>query len=111
MHNIHITNSSSDIDTDIDINLMKRTLNELGIRSSDENECKLILHNDHVNDMMHVVVALSEICQLTPEKCVEIMLEAHEKGKAVIKSGPFDTLNEMKKALNKRNLEATIEEK
>lgn len=97
-------------DTDVDTDSITRVLNELGIRRSNDTEVKLILWNDHVNDMISVVVALYEVCKLSNEKCMEVMMEAHEKGKAVVKTGSYDELAVMKQGLNDRNLEATIEE-
>ena len=97
-------------EADVDTDSITKVLNELGIRGANDNEMKLILWNDHVNDMISVLVALYEVCKLPNEKCVEVMMEAHEKGKAVVKTGSFDELNVMKTGLNDRNLEATIEE-
>lgn len=97
-------------DVDVDTDSITRVLNELGIRGANDNEMKLVLWNDHVNDMISIVVALFEVCKLSNEKCVEVMMEAHEKGRAVIKTGSFDELNVMKTGLNDRNIEATIEE-
>ncbi len=104
-----INSVSNTVDSDVDTDSITKVLNELGIRSSNDNEYKLILWNDHVNDMLSVLVALFEVCKLSNEKCMEVMLEAHEKGKAVVKTGSFDELNFMKIGLNDRNLEATIE--
>lgn len=84
-------------------------LNELGIESSDEDVYKLILWNDHINDMLTVIVALYNICKLSNEECIRVMLEAHEKGKAVAKTGYKEELTEMKEKLNNLNLEVTIE--
>jgi ATP-dependent Clp protease adapter protein ClpS len=97
-------------DTDVDTDSITKVLNELGIRGSNDTEVKLILWNDHVNDMISVVVALYEVCKLSNEQCMEVMMEAHEKGKAVVKTGSYDELSVMKQGLNDRNLEATIEE-
>jgi ATP-dependent Clp protease adapter protein ClpS len=104
------TNSLSEVDSDVDTDSITRLLNELGIGGASDKEVKLVLWNDHVNDMMSVIVALYEVCKLSNEDCVRVMLEAHEKGKAVVKTGSFDELNTMKHGLNDRNLEATIEE-
>lgn len=101
--------SSNLTESDVDTKSITNVLRELGIRHSADNEYKLILWNDHVNNMIDVVVALYEICKLSNEKCAEVMLEAHEKGRAVVKSGDFDELNDMKIELNDRNIEATIE--
>lgn len=83
-------------------------LNELGIKKT--NKYNLILWNDHVNDMLHITLSLIEVCNLNQNDAIIIMKEAHIKGKAIVKSGSFDEMNEMKKCLNKRNIEVTIEE-
>jgi ATP-dependent Clp protease adapter protein ClpS len=95
---------------DVDTDSMTRLLNDLGISSANDKEYKLILWNDHVNDMISVVVALYEVCKLDDQECLKVMMEAHEKGKAVVKTGSLDELGVMKTGLNDRNLEATIEE-
>lgn len=102
--------SNTVVEPDVDTDSITKVLDELGIRGADDTEVKLILWNDHVNDMISVVVALYEVCKLNNEECVKVMLEAHEKGKAVVKTGSRDELSVMKQGLNDRNLEATIEE-
>lgn len=84
-------------------------INELGFDNVTEDVYKLIIHNDHVNDMLHVVLALVAICGLNPEESTAIMMEAHINGKAVAKSGSLEQMNNMKKALNDMNIEATVE--
>lgn len=96
-------------DDDVDVHSINEVLNELGIRSSNSDEHRLVLWNDHVNDMMHVVIALYEVCGISEKDCVRVMMEAHEKGKAVVKTGTFDEMNTLKTGLNDRNLEATVE--
>lgn len=98
-----------DIDTDVDQDSLTNLMNEMGISFSSETEYKLILWNDDVNDMLHVALALYEICDLNNEEAMEIMMEAHLKGKAIAKSGSFEDMNNMKQALNKRKIEATVE--
>lgn len=94
---------------DTDEETITDLMNELGIETSKETVYKLLLWNDEINSMDIVVVALYEICKLTPEEAVQFMMEAHTKGKAVIKSGSFEEMNAMKAALNKRNIEASVE--
>lgn len=101
--------NDSNVMEDVDTDLLTDVLNELGIQKSTEKEYKLILWNDHVNDMVSIVVALYEICKLSNEECVKVMLEAHKNGKAVAKKGSFEELKGMKEQLNKRNIEVTIE--
>ena len=50
----------------------------------------VVLHNDDVNTMDFVVLVLRKVFGFTAEKCVELMLEAHEKGKAVVWVGPLE---------------------
>lgn len=102
-------NTSKIIDDDVDVDSIKEVLNELGIRSSNNDEYRLVLWNDHVNDMLYVVTVLYEVCKLSEKDCIDVMMEAHAKGKAVVKKGSFDEMNSLKIALNDKNLEATVE--
>lgn len=81
-------------------------LNEVGISFSES--FNLILYNDNVNDMIHVVVALYEICKLTNEKCVSVMMEAHTKGKSVITTRELNIILDMKSGLDGRGLTTSI---
>ena len=97
--------SGVDNDTDSLTNL----LNELGISKATEENYKLLIWNDDVNDMLYVILALYEVCKLNNEESMRIMLEAHTKGKAVVKSGTLEEMNAMKIGLNDRGIEATVE--
>ena len=44
----------------------------------------VILHNDDVNGMDFVIGVLRTVFGYELEKCFELMLEAHEKGRAVV---------------------------
>ena len=50
----------------------------------------VILHNDDINTMDFVVSVLRKIFGYTVEKCVELMLEAHEKGRAAVWIGALE---------------------
>ena len=104
-----IKGNLADVETDTDNESLTELLNEIGIKTSDDNDSSLILHNDDVNDMMHVALALYEICKINSEEAMRIMMEAHDKGKSVAKTGSFDNMNAMKVALNQRGIEATVE--
>lgn len=84
------------------------TKEELGLGDIDKGY-KLMLWNDHVNDMVYVSIALMSVCKVSAQEAFEIMMEAHTNGKAIAKTGSLDELNPMKKELNSMNLEATIE--
>jgi ATP-dependent Clp protease adaptor protein ClpS len=50
----------------------------------------VILHNDDVNSMEFVVAVLRKVFGYTVEKCVELMLEAHEKGRSAVWIGALE---------------------
>jgi len=72
-------------------------------------ECDLVIWNDDVNDMMHVTLALYEICELNNEESMSVMLKAHDKGKSIAKSGAVEDLIPMTNKLKERNIIASIQ--
>jgi len=50
----------------------------------------VILHNDDLNTMEFVVAVLRKVFGYTVEKCVELMMEAHQKGRAVVWVGALE---------------------
>jgi len=50
----------------------------------------VILHNDDVNGMDFVIGVLRKVFGYELEKCVELALEAHEKGRAVVWVGAME---------------------
>ena len=50
----------------------------------------VVLHNDDLNGMAFVVAVLRKVFGYTAERCIELMLEAHEKGRAVVWVGPLE---------------------
>jgi ATP-dependent Clp protease adaptor protein ClpS len=50
----------------------------------------VILHNDDTNSMEFVVMVLRKVFGYTVEKCVKLMLEAHEQGKAAVWVGALE---------------------
>lgn len=94
-------------DVEVENDSLTDLMEGLGIQRADG--ASLILWNDEVNDMLHIILALYEICELDNEDAVRIMMEAHKNGKAVAKSGSIEDMNKMKQALNDRKIEATVE--
>lgn len=84
-------------------------LNSLGIERSTGDSYNLILYNDDVNSMEHVIDALYNICKLNEQESFIIMLEAHTKGRAVAKKGEFKEISDMKKGLNQLLINADVE--
>ena len=50
----------------------------------------VVLHNDDSNTMEFVVSVLRKVFGYTVERCVKLMLEAHEKGKAAVWVGALE---------------------
>ena len=70
---------------------------------------ELVLHNDDFNTFDFVIQSLIEICKHEPEQAEQCAFIVHYKGKCTVKTGPFDELEPMNKALINRNLTTTIE--
>lgn len=50
----------------------------------------VILHNDDLNTQFFVIMVLRQVFGYTPEKCYELMREAHEKGRAAVWVGALE---------------------
>lgn len=69
----------------------------------------VVLHNDDVNSMDHVVRALIDsVPELTPERAMEVMLAAHEHGAADVIACPLERAELYRERLERRGLTATI---
>lgn len=69
----------------------------------------VVLHNDDVNAMDHVVRALLEsVPELTPERSIEVMLTAHEHGEADVIACPLERAELYRDRLERHGLTATI---
>jgi ATP-dependent Clp protease adaptor protein ClpS len=50
----------------------------------------VILHNDDTNSMEFVIAVLRKVFGYPVEKCEKLMIEAHEKGRAVVWIGALE---------------------
>ena len=84
-------------------------MERLGIAFSEQ--FNLILHNDNINEKLHVVLSLSDVCGLSYEESMRKMLETHERGRSIlINSNNIDVLHYMRLELvEKYGLMATLE--
>ncbi len=71
---------------------------------------KVLLHNDDVNTMEHVVMALSRVFRFDAPKCQKIMLEAHRNGVALCTIEPLEQAELHRDQLISFSLIATIEQ-
>jgi ATP-dependent Clp protease adaptor protein ClpS len=69
----------------------------------------LIIYNDDVNTFDWVIQSLMDVCKHTHEQSEQLSLLIHFKGKATVKTGPFEALQPLKDALVERGLSAVIE--
>jgi len=70
---------------------------------------QVIVYNDDVNTFDWVIECFMDICDHTFEQSEQLSLLVHFKGKATVKTGPFDKLKPIKDALVERGLSAVIE--
>ena len=70
---------------------------------------KVLLHNDDVNSMEHVVHALKNVFKFENEVCVRIMIEAHQTGVALCALEPIEQAELHRDQLISFSLVATIE--
>lgn len=71
---------------------------------------RVLLHNDDVNDMGHVIRGLLEsVPELTAERAAEVMLEAHLHGLAEVIRCPYERAELYRDRLETFGLTATIE--
>ena len=70
---------------------------------------KVLLHNDDVNSMEHVMKALQQVFKFELEECVRIMLEAHMKGLALCTVEPLEQAEHHRDQLQALSLVVTIE--
>ena len=71
---------------------------------------RVVLHNDDVNDMGHVVRALLDsVPELDTEQAMAIMIEAHLQGRAEVIACPRERAELYRDRLESFGLTATIE--
>jgi ATP-dependent Clp protease adaptor protein ClpS len=70
---------------------------------------KVLIHNDDVNTMEHVVGALMQVFKLERQACERIMIEAHDNGLALCTVEPFEKAEFHRDQLQSFSLFATIE--
>ena len=70
---------------------------------------QLIVYNDEVNSFDWVIKSFVEILKHTSEQAEQLSVIIHTKGKATVKTAPFNELRPKKDALVDRGLSAVIE--
>jgi ATP-dependent Clp protease adaptor protein ClpS len=70
---------------------------------------RILLHNDDVNTMEHVVKALKRVFKFEQQECERIMMEAHQSGVALCAVEPLEQAEFHRDQLASFSLIATIE--
>lgn len=70
---------------------------------------RVLLHNDDHNDMMHVVRTLVELTPLNKTRAVEVTLEAHTRGVALVVVTHKERAELYQQQFASKSLTATIE--
>lgn len=70
---------------------------------------RVLLHNDDVNDMGHVVRSLCEVFKLEVPQAVSLMIEAHETGVALVKVEPLEHAELHQEQMQSLGLTVTLE--
>ena len=79
-------------------------------RVTQEPPYKVILHNDDYTPMEHVVAVLQKVIpRMSVKRAVDIMLEAHTKGKAVVTKCHKELAELYQESLQNEGLLASIE--
>lgn len=72
-------------------------------------DARIIVWNDDVNTFDWVIESFMEILQHTSEQAEQLAIIIHTKGKAIVKTGPFDELRPRCEALQDRGLSAEMD--
>jgi len=68
----------------------------------------LVVFNDDFNTFEHVIATLMRVCKHTPEQAEQCTWLIHYKGKCTVRTGSFDELKPMRKAICEQGIDAKI---
>lgn len=86
----------------------ERPLGQQDISLDHEPICEVILHNDDVNAMQHVVSSLTNVFGHARQLAEKITVEAHLRGCAIAEVEPHTQAVSHRDQLHQRGLRATI---
>jgi hypothetical protein len=89
------------------LNKINKLIEELGLNFYDK-EFKLVLWNDDVNVVDNVSYAINDICGIENAEAYKITLDAHLKGKSVIKNGKLTELLDLQKRMHGIGIKTTV---
>lgn len=68
----------------------------------------LVVFNDDFNTFEHVIHTLIRVCKHTPEQAEQCTWIIRYRGKCAVKTGTFDELNPMRRAICDEGIDAKI---
>ena len=72
------------------------------------DEQNVIIYNDDFNTFEHVIATLIKVCKHTSEQAEQCTWLIHYKGKCAVKSGEFEKLVPIKRAICDEGIDAKI---
>ncbi len=98
-------NAFPETDTDADVMFDE----DIDLATLLDEHSQLIVYNDDVNTFDWVIECLIDILGHDSTQAEQLAMLIHFKGKATVKSGPFEELHPLKDGLVDRGLSAVIE--
>ena len=74
-----------------------------------QNQAKLVLHNDDINSFDYVMEILVVVCDHSMTQAEQCATITHFKGKCEVRSGSLATMIELRYQLISRGLKATVD--
>jgi ATP-dependent Clp protease adaptor protein ClpS len=74
-----------------------------------QNQARLVLHNDEINTFDYVMEILVEICDHSMTQAEQCATITHFKGKCEVRSGSPTAMKELRYLLISRGLKATVD--
>ena len=86
----------------------EKVLEDLLVEEETIKQNEIVLFNDDVNTLDHVIECLMHACDHTPEQAEQCSIIVHYKGKCTVKTGAYDDLKPRCSKLLQAGLSAEI---
>lgn len=86
----------------------EKELEDVLLEEETTSEHEIVLFNDDVNTLDHVITTLINVCEHTPEQAEQCSLIVHYKGKCTVKTGEYSFLEPKCSKLLQAGLSAEI---
>ena len=93
----------------MDSNLTSRPQKLSSEGVNQQNEAKLVLHNDDFNSFDYVMEVLVEVCDHSTTQAEQCATITHFKGKCEVRSGSVTNMRELRYLLISRGLKASVD--